>query len=439
MKKNICFYSCLSFLLIYISSSAAIDLDPSGNPYPDGISSSHTDTIVQTEGKIFHISSQDTSNTANKIFEFDQFNLHQGESAIFYDQGVQNSIGCITGENISWINGNIQSRAQNFYLLNPNGIIFGNEASFDTSGASFVSTADYLQFSDGNTFQIKIKNAQDELLTVSSPSDFGFIQSDSPGKIEFNNCNLSFSNHVSIIGKNVYLNNSFIQTNNYDINIAALDQAGKIDIESKKINSIVKNTGWIKIYHGNDEYDNLSSSKNIWLAAGETDLNNSVLALYDESGDGKIQIESNNLNIQNALIASISIFGTSGDIKFNASDINIFSSGIINISFNEANSGHISIQCNEISILNESDLLVQSESGNTGKIDIKADKSINISDIYTIHNLSNDGISGNIEIAAPRITINNISGKMMNMGKTTGDIIISADEELSIDESWIDT
>ncbi|ETR66275.1 MAG: hypothetical protein OMM_05728 [Candidatus Magnetoglobus multicellularis str. Araruama] len=167
-------------------------------------------------------------------------------------------------------------------------------------------------------------------------------------------------------------------------------------------------------------------------------MKKSVIALYNESGDGNIQIESNYINISNALIASISFFGTSGDIKFNSGDINIFSGGIINISVNKANSGNISIQCNEISILNESNFLVQSESGNTGKIDIKADKSINISDIYSIHNLSNNGISGNIELSAPQITIKNIFGKMMNMGKTTGDIIISADN-LSINESWIST
>jgi filamentous hemagglutinin family protein len=428
--KPLILVNCLFLLIACCSESLAIDSDPSGNPYPHGITSSHSNTIVETNNNTFNISSTDTSNSVNKVYSFETFNLHQGEEAIFDDSGIKNSISRVTGESFSWINGKIESQAKNFYFLNPNGIIFGKDASVNTEGAFFLSTADYLEFIDGTN--LPVNDLQNNLLSISDPADFGFIQSDTPGNIEFDQCNLtSFSGDVSIIGNNVLLKDSYIHSNG-KINVVALNQEGNVYPDQKLIETIHNNSGLVKIYQGNGD-ENLHSPESLWICAGNIVLDTAVIALYNNSASGDILLESHELVIENSLVASLNLSsGVCGDIKLLSDDITIQTSGIINISQNEASSGNIIVQCDDINILDASDIYIMSDFGNTGYFNINSDKTINIENISDIQNLAPGGISGNIEMKAPQLNIENTKGLIINSGSITGDIILSGTNQLTL-------
>ena len=91
----------------------------------------------------------------NLFHSLQTFNLNASESATFTGpNSITNILTRITGGNHSFIDGTISSKIPNanLYLLNPNGILFGENASLDISGSFHASTADYLRLGDNGKF-----------------------------------------------------------------------------------------------------------------------------------------------------------------------------------------------------------------------------------------------------------------------------------------------
>ena len=125
----------ISFNIFYIFFSLsiaamAIDIDSNNQGHPYGISSSGLNTTVNFQNNQYDITGG-TQKGNNLFHSFERFNVHSGESAVFHDEGIQNTIGRVTGNQYSWINGQISSQAENLYLMNPNGWMFGPDASLD--------------------------------------------------------------------------------------------------------------------------------------------------------------------------------------------------------------------------------------------------------------------------------------------------------------------
>lgn len=112
----------------------------------------------------------------NLFHSFSRFSVPRGEAVSFQGvaPNVENIITRVTGNSVSRINGvleALQSNGQvspaNFFLLNPNGIIFGPNASLNLGGSFLATTGDRLRFADGTVFRTEDTRP---LLTVSTPS-----------------------------------------------------------------------------------------------------------------------------------------------------------------------------------------------------------------------------------------------------------------------------
>ena len=113
---------------------------------------------------------------ANLFHSFSQFNLSQGQSATFSGPAnVQNILARVTGGSASSIDGTLRSTitGANLFLLNPNGILFGPNATLDVSGSFVASTADYFKLADGGRFDAR--NPDNSVLTAAPVEKFGFL------------------------------------------------------------------------------------------------------------------------------------------------------------------------------------------------------------------------------------------------------------------------
>lgn len=90
----------------------------------------------------------------NLFHSFEQFSIEAGREAYFSNpEGIANIFSRVTGGDHSDIFGTLGvSGEANLFLINPNGILFGPDATLDVRGAFHASTANEIIFPDGNTF-----------------------------------------------------------------------------------------------------------------------------------------------------------------------------------------------------------------------------------------------------------------------------------------------
>ncbi|MGL5063063.1 MAG: filamentous hemagglutinin N-terminal domain-containing protein, partial [Microcoleus sp.] len=144
-------------------------------PAPDGTGTAITPGPQTGQQTRYDITGGTTSRDgANLFHSFTRFNLNAGETANFISNpAVQNILGRVVGGDASLINGLIQVSGgnSNLFLINPAGIIFGNNARLDVSGSFFATTASGIGF-DNRWFSSTGIN--DYASLVGSPNAFAF-------------------------------------------------------------------------------------------------------------------------------------------------------------------------------------------------------------------------------------------------------------------------
>jgi filamentous hemagglutinin family protein len=110
-------------------------------------------TMVNQVGNLYEITGG-TTRSANLFHSFDRFSLNTGETAHFDNApGINNIFARVTGGSPSTINGILQANGSaSLFLMNPNGIIFQENAQLDIGGSFIATTADSIQFLTLNRF-----------------------------------------------------------------------------------------------------------------------------------------------------------------------------------------------------------------------------------------------------------------------------------------------
>ncbi|MBW4635306.1 MAG: S-layer family protein [Iphinoe sp. HA4291-MV1] len=354
---------------------------------------------------------------ANLFHSFSQFNIGEGREAYFANpNGISNILSRVTGSDASKIFGKLGVLGNaNLFLINPNGIIFGKNASLDVRGSFVGSTASSLKFADGVEFSAKATQST-PLLTISVPIGLQFganpgsiqVQGDGKGSrgtrttelIDTTNALRVPSNQtLALVGGDVSLQGATLKTEGGRIELGSVAGDGFVSL-------IPINKGFALGYDGVQNFGNIQLSQK---------------ATVDASGVG------------------------GGDIQLQGRDVTLTDNSVIfGYTLGNENGGDVFIRAQDLIVRDGSLVVVSSSgSGKAGNLNVSASNSVEISGgennqlpsglqfpsgLYT--QSYGDGTSGNLTIDTGKLIVSNgAQVSSSSFGKEpAGNLKVSASE-----------
>ncbi|WP_107806908.1 filamentous hemagglutinin N-terminal domain-containing protein [Nodularia spumigena] len=421
----------------------------------------------------------------NLFHSMQHFSVPSGITAYFNNPlDIQNIITRITGNSISNIDGLIRTNGiSNLFLMNPNGIIFGENARLNIGGSFVATTATNINFADGFQFST-INRTSKQMLTVNIPVGLSFNGENgaiyvkntghnlknedfrfplNPNRFS-NGWQVNFNKNLAFIGGEIVLDGGIISTNTGKIELGSVD-TGEVNINLEKNNFTFKydhvvNFQDIKFLQNSLAYvSSLEGEGNtINIQGKKIQISDGSLVFSQNHGskqDGKISINAT----ENLTVKGASPFGISGiytsnfgktpgeNIEINSKQVDIEGAQIAANTFSNFSSGNIVINPTELlrvagsnpspgnsngyggintfSYINFGD--GGNIRGNTKKITLE--KRGNISTIS-----SSFGNAGQVNLTAKNISLkdgSSLGSTTFNMGKG-GDVLVNASNFIEI-------
>ncbi len=255
----------------------------------------------------------------NLFHSFQSFSVPTGGSAYFNNAAdVQNIFSRVTGGSISNIDGVIRANGTaNLFLLNPNGILFGADASLNIGGSFVASTANSINFADN--FQYSATNPQTApLLTVSVP--VGLQMGANPGRIVVQGNGYDLSIQVPIFSPIIRGASSTGLRVSPGKTLALV--GGDVDIVGGTLTADQGRIELGSIRDGQVKLNPISSGFELNYQGVQSfqDIRLSQQALADTSGGGAIQVQGNQVSLADGSIILIQNQGTQqgGSLSVNA-------------------------------------------------------------------------------------------------------------------------
>ncbi|MEL7407012.1 MAG: filamentous hemagglutinin N-terminal domain-containing protein, partial [Cyanobacteria bacterium J06558_2] len=395
---------------------------------PDGT----VNTQVTQNGNVAEITGGETRD-ANLFHSFQDFSVPTGNAAFFNNASdIGNIFSRVTGGNISNIDGIISANGSaNLFLINPAGIMFGENASLSIGGSFYGSTASSILFEDGAFSAVDLDNPP--LLTVNAPVGLSFR--DNPGDITANQATLEVPNGetLALLGGNLNFDGGTYGGVGGKLELGGLIESGTIDIDNDGSFDFPQ-----AVTRGN-----ITAASSIFLAAAEEDTSVNVNAK-------NLSLTSNSF-IFNGIVSGLGSAdddAQAGDIVINLTeDLMNDNSSIANIS-EIGNIGNIIIDARNITFSNGGNIVIFSQStGDPGNVIINATEDItfdSISDnrfsgITNLFDTGFAGVVGDINLTAQNLNLlNGANITSLVAGNTnSGDINLNIADTIRIEGSGL--
>lgn len=358
----------------------------------------------------------------NLFHSFEQFNVDAGRGAYFSNpSGIENIFSRVTGSNASNILGRLGVLGEaNLFLINPNGILFGTNASLDVQGSFAGTTANALEFGDRGVFSASNPEAPNALLAI-APSAFLFNQIP-VGNLANNSASglvVPNASSLLLVGGNINLDGGQIFTSSGQIELGGLSAPGRVELTNQD-NGLQLNFPQ-GVPRGNITFQNRSAA--LTTEGGAVTVHVGDLALSDVS----LISVSSEAGAEGSL---------TGDVTIDAMGTVTLDSGsfIANLGLADslADVGNISINAQAIRLNNGSQISTDGER-NRGAIRLRAAEDITLDNnslILTFGNPTSIGDSGDIIVTARTINLSNqasINSGTIGQGQTGRTLLQAAD------------
>lgn len=393
---------------------------------------------------------------ANLFHSFSQFGVNTGQTATFSGAAtVSNIIARVTGTTPSVVDGVLRSdiMGASLWLINPNGVAFGPNASLSISGSFHVSTADYVKL---GTAEFHSSLARASTFSSAPPTAFGFLAA-SPAPVIGIGARMRAGADLSIVAGDIAMDGASFSAPGR-IRVASVAGAGEVALEGPLATSEGQTLGRMVLV--SSEIRDSSNHAIIEVRAGrlelaagsriETDsgpagtgsidvfaaesisvhgigpgpfpVASGIFATARGTGarGGTVRVRTGRLELSDyGTIASATVFraGDSGDVEVEARTISITTSGSIEAtSMGLGKAGRVLVKATESLTLDGAGA------------DVPSDTTIGAGSLLSPFGLSG-GDAGRVEVRAPLVRVANgalIGTTSETVGKG-GDILVSAD------------
>ncbi len=409
-------------------------------------------STVTPDGNTFTIEGG-TAADRNLFHSFREFSVPTGGTAFFNNvDTIQNIFTRVTGGSISNIDGLIQANGNaNLFLLNPNGIIFGPNASLNIGGSFLGTTADRINFADGTSFSAT--NPQTTpLLTISIPTSLQFTGTPAEIRIEGTGHNFSLGdddkvdrgdrpaglevtagNSLALIGGNITLDGG---------NLIA--EGGRIELWSVRNGQLTLNS------RGQIAIENAMPATEY----GDIQFTNAASADASGIGGGTIQVHGRNISLTggSAILSITEGSQPGGSLTVNASDSleligttteerPLFRSGLLAETQGDGTGGNLTIDTGRLTV--REGAVAQTATfaaGNAGNLTVRArelveligatdsEETVNTSGLFSGVTSEATGNGGNLTVETRQLFLQGqteISSTTLGVGRS-GDLTINA-------------
>ncbi len=224
---------CVSWLPCVLSLIGTLATVPAiANPITSA--EDGTGTMVTPHGDRFDIQGGCLAQDGTNLFHsFQRFGLDANQIANFVSTPeIQNILGRVVGGDASIINGLIQITGSNanLFLMNPAGIIFGQQASLNVPAAFTATTATGIGFAGNRWFNAFSDNHYKSL--IGTPNQFAFDTSQPGVIVNAGNLSVLPGQHLTLLGGSV-INTGKLTAPSGSITIAAVQGENRVKISQE--------------------------------------------------------------------------------------------------------------------------------------------------------------------------------------------------------------